>query len=93
MLSPPRNLVPGIPVCRLSLVFPAGCNMVMRGGNPLAKEQNVKKLIFASLLSVGALLVTQMPIFAAQTSTTKTSKKNMKKHHKKSTSSSAKTTK
>ena len=65
--------------------------MVMRGGNePLAKKENqMNKLIFASLLSVGAILAAQTPAAQAPaapaasaktTSKAKTSKKH-KKHN------------
>jgi hypothetical protein len=63
--------------------------MVMRGGNePLAKKENqMNKLIFASLLSVGAILAAQTPAVApapAAASKTSTSKvKSTKKHHSK----------
>lgn len=91
-LPSPLILVPGTPVHRLS--FDLTCwpqDRIARRKSPRKGETKVKKLIFASLLSVGALLVTTTPIFAAQTSATKTtSKKNMKKHHKKSTKSDAK---
>jgi hypothetical protein len=73
--------------------------MVMRGGNePLAKEKEPKmnKLIFASLLSVGAILAAQTPAAApaapaAGSKTTTSSKaKTSKKHHsKKSTAANS----
>jgi hypothetical protein len=66
----------------------------MRGGNePLAKKENqMNKLIFASLLSVGAILAAQTPAAApaapaatAKTSTTSKVKTSKKNHSKKST--------
>lgn len=68
--------------------------MVMRGGNePLAKRRSkVNKLIFASLLSVGAMLAAQTPAAQTPAASTKTSaKKSSKKHHssKKSTATSS----
>ena len=63
--------------------------MVMRGGNePLAKKENqMNKLIFASLLSVGAILAAQTPAAPAPAAGAKaTSKaKTTKKHSKKTT--------
>ena len=62
--------------------------MVMRGGNePLAKKENqMNKLIFASLLSVGAILAAQAPAAqapAAPSKTTASKAKSSKKHHSK----------
>ncbi len=68
--------------------------MVMRGGNePLAKRRTkVNKLIFASLLSVGAILAAQTPAAQAPAapaasskpaSSTAKVKKTSKKHHSK----------
>jgi hypothetical protein len=49
---------------------------------PLARRINVKKLIFASLLSVGAILAAQTPAAQAPAATSKTTvKTTAKKHH------------
>jgi hypothetical protein len=70
----------------------AGPKIVLRGGNnryPSQRRINVKKLIFASLLGVGAMLAAQAP---AQTPASSTSKKTAKKHKtKKAAKSSAAT--
>jgi hypothetical protein len=63
--------------------------MVMRGGNePLAKKENqMNKLIFASLLSVGAILAAQTPAAPAPAASAKTTSKakTTKKNHSKKT--------
>ena len=63
--------------------------MVMRGGNePLAKKENqMNKLIFASLLSVGAILAAQAPAAPAPAASAKTTSKakTTKKNHSKKT--------
>jgi hypothetical protein len=60
--------------------------MGLRGGNePLAKRRTkVNKLIFASLVSVGAMLAAQTPAAQAPAASSKTvAKKTVKKHHSK----------
>jgi hypothetical protein len=78
------------------LIFPFSRKMVMRGGNePLAKKENqMNKLIFASLLSVGAILAAQTPAAPAPASTAKTSttsKVKTSKHHSKKSSAATST--
>jgi len=68
--------------------------MVMRGGNePLAKKENqMNKLIFASLLSVGAILAAQTPAApapAASAKTTSKAKTTKKTHSKKTTAANS----
>ena len=86
----PRDLASGTPLPRLSVILPFGRKMIMRGGNePLAKKENqMNKLIFASLLSVGAILAAQTPATpapaapaASAKTASKTSKVTSKKHH------------
>jgi hypothetical protein len=66
----------------------------MRGGNePLAKKENqMNKLIFASLLSVGAILAAQTPAApapAASAKTTSKAKTTKKTHSKKTTAANS----
>jgi hypothetical protein len=83
--------VTGTPLPRLSLIFPFRRKMVMRGGiEPHAKKENqMNKLIFASLLSVGAILAAQAPAAPAPAASAKTTSKakTTKKNHSKKTSS------
>ena len=85
----PRILVTGTPLPRLSLIFAFSRKMVMRGGNepPSKKENQMNKLIFASLLSVGAILAAQAPAAPAPAASPKTTSKakTSKKHHSKKT--------
>jgi len=55
--------------------------------SPSQKENQMNKLIFASLLSVGAILAAQTPAAPAPAASTKTTSKakTSKKHHSKKT--------